>query len=163
MKAYVIAPLFFALLTACGSAEEAQTQYAVVFESTQAAVVTEGVKVFVFDAAQPNTDCASLTAIARETGVLPTGSARVFESPMVTPCDLLANAANTRFSLGLGPRTVFAEGFVHGAPVLVGCNAGTLQDGTETIQLPLGTIDIAYAIPATTCTQLSQHCEGKCP
>jgi len=170
MKARVLAGLCalgaltgLTAVSGCAAAPEAESQYAIIFESAQQAVVTEGVMLYAFDATQPETDCQSLTAAVRANGVLPSEPVRVFTSPMLTPCALLANGQETHLSLGFGPRTIVVEGFVHGAPVLIGCNAGTLQEGTEAIKVPLGAIDISYLVPATTCTQLSDHCNGKSP
>src|SRR4051812_3252926 len=92
---FAVLPILTIAMGACAAAEEPQSQYALDFENAQTAVMTEGIKVYVFDAEQPKTDCQTLTASVRGGGVLPASPVRVFESEMFTPCALLANAPET--------------------------------------------------------------------
>jgi hypothetical protein len=146
----------------CGSSDASHTQYELGFETTGAAVATDGIKIYVFDRSQPKTDCASLVALRRAGTPFPPSPTLVYESPLFRPCDLLAGAPATQLSLGFGDRAIVAVGVSKGKDLLIGCNQGTFADGTEPIPIPLGTADVTVIVPATTCTQLSEHCEGKC-
>lgn len=146
----------------CGASDAAHTQYVLAFEHTEAAVVTEGIKMYVFDTSDPKYDCASLVALRRAGTPFPQSPTLVYESPLFAPCDLQSGAPQTQISAGFGPRAVVAVGLSKGKDILIGCNQGTFADGVEPIAIPLGPVDPSFVLPATNCTQLSDHCQGKC-
>jgi hypothetical protein len=147
----------------CGGedAQEANGQYVLAFPSVAAAVAVDGLQIFVFDSQQAGVDCQSLIAVRRSGQPLPAASL-VFQSPIFSTCDTQRGAPATRFSLGFGPRTVLAVGYSKGNDLLIACNSGTVQDGTEPIYLPFGTESVSAQVPGTTCAQLSAYCEKKC-
>lgn len=153
-----LAPLV--LLAACAKEEDADPaniDVRVDFPSTAAAVAVDGVKVYVFEAAQTCTDLIRL----RQTSQSLPGT--VFESGSVSPCQMQSGDAAASFVVRRDTTyTMLAVGTAAGKDLLVGCTAQ--QGFGETLALPIAMtyIDATQRIPATTCTKLSDKCGGRC-
>ena len=132
-----------------------QGSYNLVFPNSSAAVVTEGVKIFVYDSAAPDINCDRLLAARRTGQTLPPA---LLESNTFGICDLLNNAQSTRMNVGYGKRTFLAVGFNKGADLLIGCNAGEVSPDATPVAISLGTVNITRPLPPAKCAQLADVC-----
>lgn len=159
MIARLFALLPFALLAAACAKEEdaspANVDIQVDFPSTAAAVAVDGVKFYVFDAAQ---SCNELVRLRQTAQSLP---ASVFESASFSPCQIQEGAGSFTIDRSK-PYTMFAVGTSAGKDVLVGCTSQAAFGDTLAQPVPLTYIDATQRIPTTSCTKLSDKCGGRC-
>lgn len=126
------------------------------FPSAAAAVAVDGVKLFVFDGVRV---CNDLVRLRQTAQAFP---ATVVETPAVPPCDLLRGTNNVVDLTRDKDYTVLAIGDMQGEDVFVGCAVQVAFGATKALSIPLTYIDSANKIPDTTCTKLSDKCDGRC-
>jgi hypothetical protein len=149
------------LLAACGSKQAASPStgsYTISFPSTAAAVATETVKVYVFDAADGGASlCPSLVLARRSNQALPTV---VLEAAPVSPCDLAAGQGQV--TIPYGARAILAVAQKGGTDFLVGCAIENIGEGSTQVPVQLALSSTTVDVPATTCASLGDHCGGRC-
>ncbi len=154
-------------LLGCGSAGNvAPGTFTIDFPSTAAAIAavkqTQGVQVFAFstsafgDAMTAETGvCGNLVEQSLTNNLTATPVAK---SMLFTPCDLLM-AGHGSVAVPYGSYAFLAVAkTASGTPFLVGCAEQTLSSTNTAVTIPLGLATDMDAVPATSCTSLSQAC-----
>jgi hypothetical protein len=146
------------VLVACGS-DKGPTNYTINFPSVAAAVETDSVQLFVFDASgqDPKSICEQLVLKVKSSQDLGT---RLVTGPAVTPCDLAAGAKPV--TIPFGDRALLAVGTKGGATLLAGCTFETVGDGTLPVSISLGIVNTSVEVKSSTCSKLSDFCAGHC-
>lgn len=149
-----------ALLAGC-AADEIETVdgglgYAIEFPSKQAAIATESLKVYVFDAEQ---DCATLMQSRRAGGVMPTALAETVAAPL---CDYVSGAAGLEIELEPNDYVVFAVAERENVDMLVGCAKQRIDATTERTPVVMTLADETRPIPTTSCALVADKCGGRC-
>ncbi len=155
--------LLAAAAVGCGnsspSADATSASYTLHFPSTEAAVVTDTVKVAVFDATASPTLCQTLVNERISQQSLPKP---ILEANPVKLCDLLANGGAFPLVFPYGERAVLVVGTRNDADFLVGCTQVTARDAQFDVPVVLSLVGGDVLPPSTTCTTLADHCGGKC-
>lgn len=126
------------------------------FPSAAAAVAVDGVKLFVFEGAR---QCNELVRLRQTAQAFPTTT---LETPAISPCALLHGTNNVVELPRDKDYTVVAIGDMQGKDLFVGCAVQIAFGATKALPIPLTYIDSANKIPDTTCTKLSDKCDGRC-
>jgi hypothetical protein len=149
-----------ALAVACGSggtqpSGPASGTLTVNFQTLSAAVETDTLLAFVFDAADAADLCHELEAARRTQQAWPV--APLATSPPFSPCGDVPSLPAVTF----GDRAIVVVGQAAGKDVLIGCQREAVsQDDTQT---PITLIPIDLMPPkASTCTSLAQFCARQC-
>jgi hypothetical protein len=67
-------------------------------------------------------------------------------------------------NIGFGRRAFLVIGKRNkGEDFLVGCEVQSVTDGSPPIAVHLTLVDPKVTVPPTTCTRLSEYCDGACP
>jgi len=144
------------------------------FTSAQAAVVTETLTTFVFDATGSPNLCLQLVSARSSAQVQPAWPvAPIATGPTVTTCDMLTRPVGLP-PVSFGERAVAVLGFSStGAEWMIGCTQLSLGEGN--FPLPITMVPIHstvnnlpgpfnQALAGTKCTTLGQYCATKsCP
>lgn len=147
-----------AALAGCGDSAPSNGSYSLVFPSVAAAVASESVQVFVFDAPANKraTLCSELISARRTRRPLNP----LTQGPAVRVCD--AQSGQGELTVGYGDRAFLAVALRQGEDFLIGCaleNVGTGDAPTKVFLAPAST---KVTVPATTCSTLSDACGGRC-
>ncbi len=162
----VVTGLVSALVAVGCAAEETSdpvpVAIAIEFPSTTTAVVTQTVRVFVYDG---TLDCSSLIALRKSERPLPASKVEQIK----TPCDLQAG-----FNLDL-PRnqayTILVAGEVGDRDLLVGCSRQSAFGETEAVpvnlvyasaEFTLRTLEAEQPGSTSKCAKLSDKCANRC-
>lgn len=161
IRASIVACLGAALgLAACAEKTESDpppVNFNVGFPSTSAAILTDSVKVYVFDGTP--TSCTELVRLRQTQQPLP---ATITETGALSPCQLAAGQGGS-FELPMnGTYTMLAVGQIGGADVFAGCVVQTSYGTTEARTIQLSFIDNKQKLATTTCVKLSDKCSGAC-
>ncbi len=130
--------------------------YTLEFPSKQAAIATESLKVYVFDASQ---DCTTLMQSRRAGGVLPTALAETAAAPL---CDYISGAAGLEIELDANDYVVFAVAQRENLDMLLGCARQRVDTATEHTPVVLTLADETRPIPTTNCALVADKCGGRC-
>jgi hypothetical protein len=147
-------------IAACSADASPSTgSYTVNFPSVAAAVATDGVQVFVFDA--KGTDSSSLCAelLLKVKSNQDLGVKQV-TGPTQTPCDLAAGSSP--ITIPYGNKALLAVGTSGGVTLLAGCTQETVGAGSLPVSISLGIVNTTASVGTTTCTRLSDFCSQKC-
>lgn len=156
-------------VAACGGGDQAPTptQFQLSFASVSAAVATEQVEVYVFDATQSKAEICN-TLLIRRRSKQDLGPALVRSAPL-SPCELQGGAGGLEVSFGtraffaVGLRQVDVGGARQPEDLLLGC---TVLEVGPASPAPLILLDYASTnvqeIPGTKCAAFSDHCHGAC-
>lgn len=166
MKALIVSLLAGgAVLLGCSAEETSDpvpVPIAIEFPSTSTAVVTQTVRIFVFDDAL---ECSSLIALRKSERPLP--AARVEQ--IRTPCDLQAG-----FGLDLARNrnyTILVAAEVGDRDLLVGCSRQSAFGQTQAVpvnlvyastEFTLKTLETEQPGSTSKCTKLSDKCANRC-
>jgi hypothetical protein len=132
-------------------------QYQVSFPSTAVAVASDTVEVLVFDATVEGADCLSLVT-ARESGAgLPKSPVLLHDTGAVPTCQLQDNGT---FPLTYGSRSFFAIAQRGGQDFFAGCAQTDVEANIGPVNISLAQVKTGTTVPTTTCTSLSQKCNG---
>jgi hypothetical protein len=144
------------LLAACSS-DHGTVNYTINFPSVAAAVQTDSVQLFVFDAKgqDPKAICEQLVLKVKSNQDLGT---RLVTGPAVSPCELASGAKPV--SIPFGDRALLAVGTKGGATLLAGCTFETVGDGSLPVSISLGVVNTAVEVKPSTCAKLSDFCNG---
>lgn len=145
-------------LSGCGDAAPSKGSYTVVFPSVAAAVASESIQVFVFDApADKRTSvCSELVSLRRTRRPLQP----LAEGPVVRVCD--ATTGEGELTVGYGDRAFLVVATRQGEDFLVGCAIQNVGTGDAPAKVFLAPASTKTAVPVTTCTTLSDACGGRC-
>ncbi len=149
-----------ALVVACSAEATPSTgSYTVNFPSVAAAVATDTVQLFVFDAKgqDPNSVCSELMLKVKSKQDL---GPSILTGPAVAPCDLAAGAK--AITIPYGEKAIVALGQSGGVTLLAGCVQETVGTGNLPISVSLGIVSTKTSVKATTCTKLSDFCSQAC-
>ena len=150
-------------LSAAGCITEAdapQHRFDVSFPSVAAAVVTDSVKVTVFDANDAQSEatlCATLVRARRTHQPLPTPIA---QSESVSVCSLASQPP--AISVSYGRRAFLAVGEGGGAETLIGCAVLGIGPDEPNVTIDLALFDDTTLVPFSACQTLSAACSGGC-
>lgn len=146
-------------LAACANEEQSTPPDVAInidFQSTAAAVLTDDVKVFVFDGLL---GCNDLVRLRQTEQPLPPRRA---ETPALTPCQLQSDELNL-VELDLGADyTMLAVGQIGGRDVLAGCTQQPAYGATKAIDITVSLIDDRQRLDSSPCAKLSDKCSGAC-
>lgn len=151
--------LFVGCGTGGGGEPTSRASYTLHFPSTEAAVVTDLIKVQVFDAKGEPALCQSLVHQRVSQQTLP---APILDVTPVRLCDLLANGGAYPLAFPYGERAVLVVGTRGDADFLVGCTQVTATGAQFDVPIALSLVAGDVLPPSTTCTTLEDHCGGKC-
>lgn len=155
----------FALLVvgagACSASPDGPSTgtYSIQFPSTEAAVATDTVQVFVFDAPKPSdraTYCQSLIQGRRRKDP----QKPLYQSTPVNICELLQG--RRPITVSYGEKAVMAVGQRGAVDFLIGCVIQTFGDGDAPLDIDLTLVDLGQPVPETDCKSVSAACQEKC-
>jgi hypothetical protein len=172
------------LVVACSSSTEVveipaqptTAHYQVAFPSTNVAVTTETMQVFVFDATDTTkngTDCLTLITKRRSGGDLPADALKLFESEPASPCDLLSTTVASdkgepltgkkgALATTYGNRSFLVVTRRAGADYFLGCTTRAITSTDTTVEVALSPADATISVPASMCASLSDKCAARC-
>jgi hypothetical protein len=135
-------------------------QYQIDFPSVLAAVDSDSVEVYQFDATQAGADCLSLMVARSAKAALPAAPALLADTGAVDTCSLTPDGG----SLGVtfGQRSLLVVTQRCGQDLLLGCAQTDFAVGSGPVTVYLALSKIGQ-LPANGCTSLSQKCGGGCP
>jgi hypothetical protein len=133
-------------------------QYQVTFPSTAVAVASDTVQVLVFDASATGADCLSLVTARRTGAQLPKGAALLLDTGAVQTCDLAAGQGT--FQVSYGSRSFFAIAQRAGQDFFTGCTQADVEANIAPVNISLAQDKTGTTVPPTTCTSLSEKCNG---
>ncbi len=149
-----------ALVVACSAeATPSSGTYTVNFPSVAAAVATDTVQLFVFDAKgqDPNSVCSELMLKVKSKQDL---GPSILTGPAITPCDLAAGAKS--ITIPYGEKAIVALGQSGNVTLLAGCVEETVGAGNLPIAISVGIVNTKASVKSTTCTKLSDFCTQQC-
>lgn len=157
--------LAFAGVVACSGGEASPTGGVVTvqFPSTQAAVATDFVQLFVFDITpeqRPSVCLDKVTARKREE--------KLNESLAPPPwniCELLAGRRPATIPYGEKAILAVAQRKDRNNELqdfMIGCSVQTLGDGDAPIPVRLALIDVRTPVPDTNCATVGDYCGSRC-
>lgn len=169
MKRLVLVALlglaFAVLCSACSAGEASPTTGSVTvqFPSTQAAVATDFVQLFVFD----------ITPEQRGTVCLDKIGARKRQEPLnanLTPppwniCELLAGRRPATIPYGEKAILAVAQRKDRNDQLqdfMVGCSIQTLGDGDAPLPVRLALLNVGTPVPETNCATVGDYCGSRC-
>ena len=169
MKRAILLPLLGAIVAVFGSActaGEASPTAGVVsmqFPSTQAAVATDFVQLFVFD----------ITPEQRETICLDKIGARKRQEPLnasLTPppwniCELLAGRRPATIPYGEKAILAVAQRKDRNDQLqdfMIGCSVQTLGEGDAPLPVRLALLNVGTPVPETNCATVGDYCGSRC-
>lgn len=141
-----------------GEAQAPPAAFVVNFPSVAAAVATDSLEVQLFPLTEPEL-CQSLLEKRASGQTLPPRDAEIRS---VTPCELAAGASKARIELANGSRAALVTATREGELFLVGCGVLVLERDLTPRAVSLTLASPTVSVPPTTCTQLSQRCDGRC-
>jgi len=133
--------------------------YAIHFPSTEAAVATDTVQIFVFDAPKPGeraSYCQSLIQGRRRKDP----QKPVYQNTPVNICELLQG--RRPITVSYGEKAVMAVGQRGAVDFLIGCVIQTFGDGDAPLDIDLTLVDLGQPVPETDCKSVSAACQEKC-
>lgn len=130
--------------------------YAVEFPSRQAAVATESLKIYAFDAGQ---NCLELMQARRTGAQMPPALA---ETQAAAPCAFLAGTAGREIELAAGDYVLLAVGQRASRDFLLGCSRQSIDASVQNAPISLGLADATEGVPETSCALLADKCSGQC-
>jgi hypothetical protein len=137
----------------------APTSVTLTFPSVAAAVASDAVQIQVFD----ETGASDLSG-ACEDLVAQVGSNQSLPGALVdnntTACDLASG--NAPFTVGVGARAFLVTASSNGTTILIGCSVENVAGGQLLVPVDLVPLSDSVVLPATSCTTLSDHCNGGC-
>lgn len=149
---------FAAAVLGCNAAADGPSPgtYTLNFPSTAAAVATDTVQLFVFDA--PKTPAARsgfcqelIQARKRKEPQRP-----VTSNQPVNICELLQG--RKPITIDYGDRAILALAQRRGVDFMIGCTLQTLGDGDAPIPIDLGLLDVGNPVPDTDCSSVGDFC-----
>lgn len=153
-------------LVACSAGEASPTAGTVTmqFPSTQAAVATDFVQLYVFDVATPQ---------ERSSICLDKITARKRKEPLeasLTPppwniCELLAGRRPATIPYGEKAILAVAQRKDRNNELqdfMLGCSVQTLGDGDAPIPIHLALVDVRTSVPETNCATVGDYCGSRC-
>ena len=153
-------------LVGCGSDTDSSgpsaAAYRIEFPSTAAAVASETVQVFVFDATDASskgTDCLTLVIKRKSKAALPGALA---QSVPAAPCELLSGSKGGISGVTYGSRSFLAVTQRGDDDFFLGCSLAEVSDGGPPVEIPLAPAGPTVSVPDTDCTELSEKCSGGC-
>jgi len=147
-----------ALLAGCSAKTDPQPtgNVTVAFPSVAAAAANDTIELLVFDASDPST-CLDVVEKRRTGQALPKP---LLDVPAVATCSF---APGKPVDVGFGKRAFLVIGQRGGKDFLVGCMVQGIGDAPVTVTIPVTLVSNTVAVPETTCVQLSDHCQDRCP
>ncbi|HEY1695082.1 MAG TPA: hypothetical protein VGG39_23100 [Polyangiaceae bacterium] len=143
-----------------GSTGPSSSQYEIVFPSTEAAIATQQVEVLVFDTSMEGADCLSLL-ITRQAGApLPESPTLLLDTGAIGTCSLAGGGGS--LDVAYGPRSFLVVAESGGEDLFTGCAQADVEPNTPPIVVPIAQAATPTALPTTSCTSLSQKCDGGC-
>ena len=166
MKRLVILGAVVLGIAACTSGEASPSAGTVTmqFPSTQAAVATDFVQLFVFDVNSPEergTLCQDKVAARKANAPL---------NPSLTPqpwniCELLAGRRPATIPYGEKAILAVAQRKDRNNELqdfMIGCAVQTLGDGDAPLPIYLSLIDVRTPVPDTNCATVADYCGSRC-
>jgi hypothetical protein len=164
MKRIVCAAFVLGGIAACtaGEADPSGGTYTVKFPSTAAAVATDFVVVLVFDVTDANARarrCQDLVAQRRRgDAIRPDYPA---QNPPPNICEMLNGKKPLTVPYGEKALLAIAQRKNSDDQVvdfMIGCTVATIGDGNAPVPIEVSLIDVAQAVPATTCGSVGEWC-----
>jgi hypothetical protein len=162
---FLLTALTLGGLVACSAGEASPTSGTVTvqFPSTQAAVATDFVQLFVFD----------ITPEQRSTVCLDKIGARKRQEPLnatLTPppwniCELLAGRRPATIPYGEKAILAVAQRKDRNDQLqdfMIGCSIQTLGDGDAPLPVRLALLNVGTAVPETNCATVGDYCGSRC-
>ena len=145
-------------LAGCGSKTDPEPTGAVTvaFPSVAAAAAADTIELMVFDGADPST-CLDVVEKRRTAQALPKP---LLDVPAVATCSFAPGKA---VDVGFGKRAFLVIAQRGGQDFMVGCMLQGIGDAPVTVTVPLTLVSNTVAVPASTCVQLADHCQNRCP
>ncbi len=154
----VVSSVVFVACSAKDAAPPSTGTYTITFPSTAAAVASDGVKVYVFDAADGGAQlCPSLVLARKSNQALPTP---LVEAALVPTCEL--SAGKGQVTISYGARAVLAVAQKNNADFLIGCAIQNVGEGSTQVPVQLALASTTLDVPATKCATLGDHCAARC-
>jgi len=152
-------------VAACSSGEASPTSGTVTmqFPSTQAAVATDFVQLYVFDISpdQRSSICLDkITARRREEPLNPS-----LTPPPWNICELLQNRRPATIPYGEKAILAVAQRKDRNNELqdfMIGCSVQTLGDGDAPIPVRLALLDVRTPVPETNCATVGDYCSSRC-
>ena len=138
---------------ACRGNEVNGYAYALGFPSSEVALATENLKVFVYPA---EARCLELVQNTLAGAALPASLAETSSQNLCLYFDPEANGG--RIALDPGEYNVLVLGTRGESKYVIGCARQVIQQDTSAVSVDLTLVDPTQSVPASGCTQLSQKC-----
>jgi len=151
------------ILCRCGAATEdveeppVPVAYELEFSSVAAAVAVDNIRVTAYPLNEA-VSCQDLVNMRRNDLDLPIPAA---QTDLFSPCDVRAGAGG--MEVAFGEYAVLAVAFQGSTPMLIGCGAGSTDNGSSPIGVSFTLFNNQVSIPQTTCVHLEDKCLGACP
>jgi hypothetical protein len=161
----LLAPLALAGLVACSAGEAAPTSGIVTmqFPSTQAAVATDFVQLFVFDIPPEERSNVCLDKIAARKRAEPLNAS--LTPPPWNICELLAGRRPATIPYGEKAILAVAQRKDRNDQLqdfMIGCSVQTLGDGDAPLPVRLSLLDVGTPVPETNCATVGDYCGSRC-
>ncbi len=153
----------FAAVSACSAAPDGPSKgnYTVSFPSTQAAVATDSVVVYVFDGPKSAADRAGYCQALIQARKKREPQRPISQSKAANICELLQG--RQPIEVAYGEKALMAIGLRGDDDFLIGCVIQSFGDGDAALDIDLTLVDVGVSVPFTDCKSVSAACtEGKC-
>jgi hypothetical protein len=149
---------FAASLLACAAAADGPSPgtYTLKFPSTAAAVATDAVQLYVFDAPTSPSERAGFCQTLIQARKRKDPQTSRTTNPSVNMCELLQG--RQPITIEYGARAILAVAQRRGSDFMIGCTLQTLGDGDALTPIALTLIDVGNPVPETTCTSVGDFC-----
>lgn len=165
MKKLLLPVLGLLGVVACSASESAPTTGVVSmqFPSTQAAVATDFVQLFVFDIKPEEASSVCLDKVGARKRQEPLNAS--LTPPPWNICELLAGRRPATIPYGEKAILAVAQRKDKNDQLqdfMVGCAVQTLGDGDAPIPVRLALIDVGTPVPETNCATVGDYCGSRC-
>ena len=152
-------------LVACSAGEASPTAGVVTmqFPSTQAAVATDFVQLFVFDVTPEQREKVCLEKIGARKNQEPLNAS--LTPPPWNICELLAGRRPATIPYGEKAILAVAQRKDRNNELqdfMIGCAVQTLGDGDAPIPVRLALLDVRTPVPDTNCATVGDYCNSRC-
>ncbi len=153
-------------IAACGGSPT-PPEFALTFQSTHMAVVTDIVQVSAYEVKSGDGEFASRsicgTILARLRKAQDVGLEPLVRSAVASPCEL-QDAKKGSLEVTYGTRALVGIGYdANGNEIVIGCTVAVVELGAAPITVAMTLFDPSKPLPGeTTCTKLADRCSGAC-